>query len=161
MASPIFYLWPGSAGTPQAFAQKHARQEDMPASAAASLSLNLLSSPAGSAYRGTFPGPPADGASSVESPHPIASTPIPPATGAIAAPGGGGKAMIESKGQLRTPSGGSETTSPRRARWVPRLTFSHHQDDAAGASVVQLTHRSSSKRAVWGRALLDPEVTRA
>jgi hypothetical protein len=105
IASHIFYLWPGSAGTPQAFAQKYAGQEDMPASAAASLSLNLLSSPAGSAYRDMFPDPRADGASSVESPRAIASTPIPPAGGAIAAPDGGGSAMVESKGQLRITQG--------------------------------------------------------
>lgn len=65
----IFYLWPGTAGTPSAFAEKYAGLEILPKSAASSLSLQLLSSPAGKAYQNAFAGKSSDIVLNVSEPN--------------------------------------------------------------------------------------------
>lgn len=99
----IFYLWPGTTGTPGAFAQKYAGLEILPTSAATGLSFYLLSSPAGEAYQNAFVGSSPDLALNVSEPDRGPPTPTTSAVGEPAAPAA--DTMLEKGGQLRVSQG--------------------------------------------------------
>jgi hypothetical protein len=110
----IFYLWPGAAGMPGAFAEKYAGLEILPTSAAQGLSLHLLSSPTGAAYQNAFTGSSPDVVMNVSEPEVRASTLSASAVGDPAAPVA--DTMLDKGGQLRVPQGKlrDDLAAPRR-----------------------------------------------
>ena len=110
----IFYLWPGTAGTPKAFADKYAGQETLPTTAATGLRLHLLSSPAVEAYQNAFAGASPDVAMNVSKPDINDPTPVASAVDDRAPPVGG--TMLGNGGQLRVTQGKlrDDLAAPRR-----------------------------------------------
>jgi hypothetical protein len=114
----VFYLWPGSAGNPRAFAQKYTGHETLPTGAAARLTVQLLSSPSGPtdlAASAALPAP----AAGIDHPDAIASTPGTPTVPASTAPP---ETMLEKGGQLRVAQGKlkDDLAAPRPIIVAPR-----------------------------------------
>lgn len=115
----IFYLWPGTAGTPRAFAEKYAGLEILPTSAVTGLSLHLLSSPAGEAYQNAFAGSSPDVVLNVSEPDVSPSTLGASGVSELAAPVG--DPMLEKGVQLRVAQGKlkDDLAAPRRIVGAP------------------------------------------
>jgi hypothetical protein len=110
----IFYLWPGNAGNPQAFADKYAGQEVVPISAATGLSFHLLSSATGEAYENAFANPSPEVALNAREadriPSMLGATVASEPTAPVS------DTMLEKGGELRVPQGQlkDDLAAPRR-----------------------------------------------
>jgi hypothetical protein len=116
----VFYLWPGSAGNPRAFAQKYTGHETLPTGAAARLTVHLLSSQSGPTDLAASAVLPAPAAAGIDDPIVIASTPGAPTVTASTAPAE--ETMLEKGGQLRVAQGKlkDDLAAPRPIIAAPR-----------------------------------------